>query len=78
MLKKAVAGSNPSLIVRNSWHDSTPSKGVFDILLSKDVGPSQIDDSALQCDRDGVGPVIGSQFGENVLDMAFDGYLGQR
>jgi hypothetical protein len=61
---------------------ATPSKGVPDILLSEDVGEGcrllQLDDSPFQSDSDSVGPVIGSQFGENVLDMALDGYFSQR
>src|SRR5579863_294709 len=57
---------------------STPLKACFGILLSKDTGQSQIDNSALQRDGDGVGPVIGSQFGENVPDVALNGYLCQR
>ena len=58
--------------------ESIPSKGVFGILLSRDAGRSQFDDSALQRDGDGVGPVIGSKLGEHVFEMALDGYLSQR
>jgi hypothetical protein len=50
--------AHPSLIVRNSRQRSTPSKGAFRLLLSKDVVPLQIDDSALQGDRDRMRPVV--------------------
>ena len=36
------------------------------------------DNSALQSDGDGVGPVIGVQFGEDVLDVALHGFFGER
>ena len=70
--------AHPSLMLRNSRQRSTPSKGAFRLLLSKDVVPLQIDDSALQGDRDRMGSVVCSQFGEDVFDMAFHGYLGQQ
>ncbi len=36
----------------------------------------QFDDSALQPYHGGVGSVVGAQFGEDVLDSAFDGFFG--
>ena len=68
----------PNLMVGSPRRRATPSKGVFRILLSKEIARLQIDDSALQGYSDGVGPVIGPKFGEDVFDVALHSYLGQR
>jgi hypothetical protein len=38
----------------------------------------EFDDSALQPYHGGVGSVVGAQFGEDVLDSAFDGFFRDR
>jgi hypothetical protein len=38
----------------------------------------QLDDSALQSDRDRVRPIVGVKFGEDVLDVALNGFFGDR
>ena len=38
----------------------------------------EFDDSALQPYHGGVGSVVGAQFGEDVLDSAFDGFFSDR
>ena len=39
--------------------------------------PLQIDDSASDADRDGMGTVIGLQFGEDTPHVALDGFFGE-
>jgi len=38
----------------------------------------KLDDSALQTDHRGVGSVVGAQFGEDVSDLALDGFFADR
>ena len=38
----------------------------------------QFDNAALQANRNCVRPVVGSKFGEDVLDVALDRFLGDR
>jgi len=38
----------------------------------------EFDDAALQADHGGVSAVVGAQFGEDILDSAFDGLFGNR
>ena len=35
----------------------------------------EVDDSAFEADGNGVGPIIGAQFGENVFDVALYGFF---
>src|SRR5580704_18878675 len=77
-VEKRRCRTHPSLMIRKSGPDSTPSKVVSGILLSEDIVLLQIEDSALQCYGDGVRAVVRSKFRQDVFEMAFDGYLGQR
>src|SRR5260370_36554360 len=38
----------------------------------------EFDDAALQADHGGVSAVVGAQFGDGILDSAFDGLFGNR
>ncbi len=42
------------------------------------LGKLKLDDSALQTDHRGVGSVVGAQFGEDVPDLALDGFFADR
>jgi len=50
-------------------------KGLVRITLSSEL---KFDDSALQTYHRGVGSVVGTQFGEDVSDLAFDGFFTDR
>ena len=41
-------------------------------------GRLEVDDSAFQADGDGMRPIVRGQFGKDVLDVAFDGFFGDR
>jgi hypothetical protein len=45
------------------------------VLTNRFRSESNLDDSALQTDQCGVGSVVGAQFGEDVPDLALDGFF---
>ena len=53
---------------------SAPSKGSSDAPLSS--AALKIDDSTLEPNGHSVGPIICTQFGQNIFDIAFDAFLG--
>jgi hypothetical protein len=57
---------------------SMPLKGCVRIPRSRDIGRLQLDDSALESNGHGVRPVIRAKFGEDVSDVALDGFFGER
>jgi hypothetical protein len=55
--------------------DLKPSKGVRD---NHPLSKLKLDDSALDADHGGVGSVVGAQFGEDIPDVALDGFFANR
>lgn len=69
---------HPNSIVLRSRRGPTPSKGLAGVPLSGDVVQLQIDDSAFETYRNGMGPVVSSQFGKDIPDVALHGFFGER
>jgi hypothetical protein len=65
---------SPLLTLARSGHVRPPRKSLSEAPLSRGVG-LQVDDSAFQTDRDGVRPIVCGQLGEDVLDVALDGFF---
>jgi hypothetical protein len=67
MLRKAVAKKFPFLDSYIQSKIETPKSRSSERLFR---GVLKVDNSAFEADGDGVGPIIGAQLGENVLDVA--------
>jgi hypothetical protein len=74
-LRIIVADVPHGVKIRNRCTTRNTRKRGWNAPLSRGL---QLDDSALQADRDRVGAVIGPEFGEDVLDVSLDGFLGDR
>src|SRR4029077_15152212 len=63
---------NPDNGTKSRVWEKTP-KGGNAVTLSSE---SDFDDAAFEPDRDGVGPVVGAQLGEDIPDASLDGLFG--
>jgi hypothetical protein len=63
----------PALRLLYSERNRNPKKQIEGTPLSRGL---EVDNSAFQADGDGVRPVVGAQFGENIFDVALDGFFG--
>jgi len=75
MSRKAAARELPILRLSIFRTHRNPKKRIAGTPLSRCL---ESDDSAFQPDSNGVGPIVGAQFGEKVLDVTFHGFFRDR
>src|SRR5262245_50640379 len=68
----------PSATVARRGRMRPPQKSLSRAPLSRGWRHLEVDDPALQTDGDGMRSIVGRELGEDVLDVALDGFFGDR
>jgi hypothetical protein len=72
-VEKRRCKTDPVLRLPKFGNNKNPKKRTEGTPISRGL---EIDDAALQPDGNGVGAIVGIQFGENIFDVSFNGFFG--